>query len=783
VSGIDLGRTNRRGWVHALAALAVLGGLVVLVDHLVLTDALPAGEGRTFYRADIVADPSGGAGDTVRVVPLAGPRQGQTLQAAWDLPEISAGPPITRGRVFVEFDADGRAFVRGVARDRTFLALTGGLLGLIAVIAAGSAWRLLGVLLAGFGCLVGVLVPLLLAGAPPIAAAALTGLTLLVVSSLLIGRSARVRLGIFVGAFGGLAIAAGLAVLAVAAGRLTGVYSSLTKDLWFHDATRGLNFRDLLCAGMIVGTCGIILDLAAAVASAIDQVAQADPSLGRRRLAAAGLAVGRDVMGTELNTLIFAYGGAHLGVVLLPMLAGGVPGHEIPALRVFSHQPVAIEILQMLVGTIALVLTIPITAAASAMLTASPAPRPARPATSARLGRIVPWVAVGAVLLGAWVAAAWWHGRAYHRYGPRRPGQRAPDRYIVQARVVSAKPPPEAFGPHLSGERLQTLECTCLSGPVAGQDVTVPNAISGFPGHDKLLGPGDRALLQVWADDGRVTYATVLEFSRGRIMIHLAAVLVAVVLVVGRRHGARALAALVFSGAVLYPAVVAAAAWQWKALPTFLAASVPLCVGVFIILVGPGRKAVIGSAGAFGGLLVGGVCAVFVAAALGLTGLASDAMAAVRMFTKAPDMDYRGLLQAGMVLGIVGAAMDVAIAIASAVDQVRAVKPEATRGELLARGLAVGRGIMIPMVLVLVFAYVGLNLPILALPRTLPGRHLAVLVSNERIAVEVLRILVGGIGVAVTVPVTAALAALLAGRAKTRSHATPPHVHPDLPGP
>jgi len=756
---------------------------VVLVDCFVLTDALPAGEGRIFYRAEIAADPSGAAADTVSVVPLAGPRQGQTLQAAWDAPEIAAGAPTRRGCVFVEFDAGGRAVVRGVARDRTFLALTGGLLGLIAVIGAGSAWRLLAILLAGFGCLVGVLVPLLLGGTPPIAAAALAALTLLVVASLLIGRSAKVRLGIFAGALGGLTIAAGLAILAVSAARLTGVYSSLTKDLWFHDATGGLNFRHLLCAGMLVGACGIILDLAAAVASAIDQVAQAGPSLGRRQLAAAGLAVGRDVMGTELNTLIFAYAGAHMGIVLLPMLAAGVPGHEIPALQVFSHQDVAIEILQMLVGTIGLVLTIPITAAASAMLLASRAPRPARPAKSARLRRGVPWVAAGAVLLAAWSTAAWWHERAHHRYAPRRPGQPAPARYIVRAKVVSADPPPEAFGRRLGGERLQTLECTCLSGPVAGQDVTVPNAISGFPGHDKLLGRGDRALLQVWADGGQVTYATVLEFSRGAVLIHLGAVLVAVVLVVGRRQGARALTALLFSGAVLYPAVVASAAWQWKALPTFLAASVPLCVGVFVILVGPGRKAAIASAGAFGGLLVGGVCAVLAARAAGLTGLASDAMAAVRMFTKAPNIDYPGLLQAGMVLGIVGAAMDVAIAIASAVGQVRAVKPEAARRELLARGLAVGRGIMVPMVLVLVFAYIGLNLPILILPRTLPGRHLAILVSNERIAAEVLRILVGGIGVTVTVPVTAALAALLAGRGKTGPNVAAPRVHPGVPGP
>ena len=138
-------------------------------------------------------------------------------------------------------------------------------------------------------------------------------------------------------------------------------------------------------------------------------------------------------------------------------------------------------------------------------------------------------------------------------------------------------------------------------------------------------------------------------------------------------------------------------------------------------------------------------------------------MAAIRMFTKAADLDYRGLLEAGMVLGIVGAGMDVAIAIVSAVEQIALAKPSATARELLSRGMAVGRGIMVPMVLVLTFAYVGLGLPILLLPAVVGG-HPSVLISNERIAVEALRIVVGGIGVVCTVPIAAACAAWVFAR-------------------
>jgi len=318
---------------------------------------------------------------------------------------------------------------------------------------------------------------------------------------------------------------------------------------------------------------------------------------------------------------------------------------------------------------------------------------------------------------------------------------------------------------------MQELLCRVGSGPAAGETVKVPNPVSGFPGHDKLAGAGDAVLLRAWVADGKVTYATVIDLSRGAWLIHVTFLLVAVVLLVGRGKGLRALVALAVSGAVLYPAALATALGRLPALPVFLAAAVPLCVAVFGILGGPGRQVLAGSAGAFGGLLAGGLCAVAGAAALRLTGLASDSMMAIRLFTGSRGLDYAGLLQAGMVLGIVGAGMDVAMAVVSGVQQVRRAKPDADRSELLARGLAIGRGVMIPMVLALLLAYVGLSLPILILPKMLPDQPVSLLLSNERISVEILRILVGGIGVVATVPITAAIASGLGGRGKGKGHA------------
>jgi len=764
--------------VRAVVLLGATAAATALVDRWVLPDVLPAGSGRHAYRARAVRRPAGEprTADVVFLRPLAGPARGRILPATRP-PSIPLDRLLGRA-VFMELRPDGGAVLVGIARDRLLLWLAGGLVALILLFAGGAGWRLMLVLLAGLASLVGILVPLLLRGVPPVVAAGATMLVFFGVAAALIGRGGRRMWAILVGSAGGAAVAGALSLIAVRAGRLTGVYSSLTKSLWYSSGMRGLDYPQLLAAGMIVGACAIILDLAAAVASAVHEVARANPALPRPALAEAGLSVGRDVMGTELNTLIFAHAGVNFGALLLPMLSSAVRGHEISALQTFSRQDVAAELLAMLIGTTALVLTIPITAAAGAVLMHRRTDPRARGGPD-RTARVPwwPWVAVAGGVLAAWLGCLAWHARAFHRYARRDADPSGSARYLVQARVESVRPPAAKLVSNRAGkgrEQIQQADCKLTSGPHRGQRCQVANAISGFPGHDKLLDPGEKVLLQIWVQDERVIYGTVIDFSRGSWLIHFAFLLLGAVVLVGRGKGLRALAALAFSAMILYPALlgVGVGAWSLPALPIFVLATLPLCAGVFLILGGATRKAASGSVGAFGGLLAGAVCAVLAARAMAMSGLESDSMAAIRNYTGA-GLDYTGLLQAGMVLGIVGAAMDVAIAIASAVQEVLRAKPTVSRSELLRSALSVGRGIMIPMVLVLTFAYLGLSLPILMLPKLLPEQHSCLLLSNERISVEALRIVVGGIGIVCAVPLTAVVAAGLARRERTkgRTHA------------
>lgn len=140
-----------------------------------------------------------------------------------------------------------------------------------------------------------------------------------------------------------------------------------------------------------------------------------------------------------------------------------------------------------------------------------------------------------------------------------------------------------------------------------------------------------------------------------------------------------------------------------------------------------------------------------------LSGLASEGASGAKALV--PDIDLTGLLVAGMVIGALGVLDDVTVTQAAAVWELSAANPSANRRELVSAGLRIGRTHVASVVNTLVLAYAGAALPVLLIfaIQDLPGR--AVL-STESVAMEVVRGLVGSLGIIAAVPLTTALAAM-----------------------
>lgn len=142
-----------------------------------------------------------------------------------------------------------------------------------------------------------------------------------------------------------------------------------------HGLYPGIDMSGLLLAGVIIGSLGVLDDVTVTQTSAVWELHQANPSMNRRGLYRAGIRIGRDHIASVVNTLVLAYAGAALPLLLLFSIA------QSSVVTVADSELVAEEIVRTLVGSIGLVASVPVTTALAALVVS--ADRPARTAAAA----------------------------------------------------------------------------------------------------------------------------------------------------------------------------------------------------------------------------------------------------------------------------------------------------------------------------------------------------------------------------------------------------------------
>jgi uncharacterized membrane protein len=150
-----------------------------------------------------------------------------------------------------------------------------------------------------------------------------------------------------------LAIAGGLSVLFVGLTRLTGYGDESTMFLMQFSSVQ-IDPRGLLLGGMIIGSLGVLDDLVTSQSAAVVEIHDANPALGFRGVFERAMRVGRDHVAATVNTLVLAYTGASLPLLLMFTLAQGSYGY------LLNSEYIAEEVVRTLVGSLALMAAVPI---------------------------------------------------------------------------------------------------------------------------------------------------------------------------------------------------------------------------------------------------------------------------------------------------------------------------------------------------------------------------------------------------------------------------------------
>ncbi|MCG8481857.1 MAG: YibE/F family protein [Clostridia bacterium] len=311
---------------------------------------------------------------------------------------------------------------------------------------------------------------------------------------------------------------------------------------------------------------------------------------------------------------------------------------------------------------------------------------------------------------------------------------------------------------------VQIVKTHIIKGPHKGETLLAEYELNyGLDDQYKFiqLDEGDEVLLYLEEDEnGEVIHAAVAEIARDKYLFYLVIGFFAMLLLVGRMKGLKAILSLLLTAIgvvkILLPAIL-------KGMdPVFI--SVGVCVIVIcstmLIISGFNKKSLSAMIGTSGGVVCAGIIAMVIGTLAKLTGFGDQEAQMLMYIPQNIAFDFKGLLFAGIIIGTMGATMDVGMSIASAMHEIKENSPNIKHLDLIKAGMNVGRDTMATMANTLILAYAGgsLHLMLLLVAYQTPFSEV---VNWDAISTEILRAVAGSIGIVATVPITAFVAGMI----------------------
>ncbi len=249
-------------------------------------------------------------------------------------------------------------FIADLKRDTSLLWIGAVFIALLLAIGRKKGVFSLISIIATVGLIFFMLMPMILNGFCPIASAVLAGILSTIITIYLVGGFNSKSSAAIIGTSLSLIFAGALSMLVIFTAHLTGFAGEET--MFLYSAHPDLSFTGILSASMIIASLGALMDTGVSIASAINEIYETDKTLSVKQLFNSGMNIGKDIIGTMSNTLILVYLGSALPLVLL--------SSNIDLQKFFNLNQVATEISSALIGSIAILLCVPLTAIISAYL-------------------------------------------------------------------------------------------------------------------------------------------------------------------------------------------------------------------------------------------------------------------------------------------------------------------------------------------------------------------------------------------------------------------------------
>lgn len=352
-------------WAPPLLLLLLFGIFVVRINA-VDKIGLVSRDGQTFEKGVVTEiikdnlqyDGSRVGEQLVRVEMKTGARAGQTLEMTSSSGYLFGAGCTVGMKVIVMQSVSGDSTVASVyAQDRETVIYVFAELYLLVLCLVGGKQGVKGALglVFTFFCILFVYLPLVYCGHSPFWVSVFICTITTVVTMYLIGGPTMKTLVATGGTVAGVCIAGLAATAFSAASGITGWNVSDIESLLTLWNTNGIQVGGLLFSGLLISSLGATMDVAMSIGSAISEIHAQTPDISRRELFRAGMRVGRDMMGTDSNTLILAFAGGSISMLVLDY------AYDLPYLQIINSNNIGIAIMQGLAGSFGIVLSVPVT--------------------------------------------------------------------------------------------------------------------------------------------------------------------------------------------------------------------------------------------------------------------------------------------------------------------------------------------------------------------------------------------------------------------------------------
>ena len=301
------------------------------------------------------------------------------------------------------------------------------------------------------------------------------------------------------------------------------------------------------------------------------------------------------------------------------------------------------------------------------------------------------------------------------------------------------------------------------SGNESGQEISTIHQITDNPAFNIQPKVGDKVIIATSEILGRKNYS-IADFDRIPYTYYFIGAFILSLLMVDRKVGLKSLFVVAFAiFIVLQGMIPLVLKYNINIIIATLLTSSLIATVTQVVVSGWNEKTFGAILGTIGGVIIAGILAFIAIFTMHLTGLDSEESIMLKA-TFLAHIDFKDVLFAGIVLGALGAVMDVSISISSAQCEVKKVCPSMNFKDLFKSGINVGRDVMGTMSNTLILAYLGSSLPLVLLLSAQTNISLLHVINLNLIITEFARAITGSIGLICAIPFTALITAFLLTR-------------------